>query len=633
MRLAIVALPLLAYIAGPARSPSDPPRARVAERVAPNDNRHAAGRLADGVLSLRLVARAGEWRPDGDSGAARPVEAFAEEGGGLQTPGPMIRVPVGTRIDVTITNRLVKPMWVFGLGAKRGWLADSALVAPNASRRLGFVASEAGTFYYTARTDTFNIPNRLTEDTQLNGVIVVDAPGARPVGERIFVITGWATLDSTSKSGLGPHPVLAFNGRSWPHTERLQLVQGDSVHWRFVNASGLDHPLHIHGFFFRVDSKGDGVRDTVYARGEGRMGVTEYLVPGQTTALSWYPDRSGNWIFHCHFADHIAPDEAFEADRSDMSPHRMAQNHMAGLVIGMHVAPRGAVVQAGEATRDFRLIVRSRAKQYGDYVGYSFVLGGTPEERDTTAMPIPGPLLELARGERVAFTIVNRSHDEAAVHWHGIELESYADGVPNWSGWEKKVLPMIPPGDSLTVHYTPPRAGTFMYHSHSNEFQQISSGLYGALIVLEPGQRRDTTLDKVLLFSDNGPTIKVVDPTTFPYPLLNGKLAPPPIALLPDTSTRLRLINIRGIVPIEVTLKDGDSTSTWRIVAKDGFPTTVAQSAPRPSRIVLGAGETYDVVVRPRAGEQLSLTYGLPGAPPPIAKSVTVLMPVIVARR
>lgn len=630
MRLAAVALPLLAFTAGPV-TPHAPPKRAAHEAVRPNDNRVAAGKLAHGVLTLRLVARDGDWRPDGDSGFARPVEAFAEEGRALQTPGPMIRVPVGTRVDVTITNRLAKPMWVFGLGEKRGWLADSAVVAPNASRRFGFVANEAGTFYYTARTDTFNIPNRITEDSQLNGVIVVDPPGAHPADERIFVISLWGTLDPTSKSGLGPHTVLTFNGLAWPHTERLQLTQGDSVHWRFVNVSVLDHPLHIHGFFFRVDAKGDGVRDTAYARGEGRMAVTEYLLPGQTTALSWYPDRSGNWIFHCHFADHIAPEEAFLADRADMSPHRMMHNHMGGLVLGLHVAPRGAVVQAGEAARAFRLLVRSRAKQYGDYVGYSFVLGGTPQEKDTTAMPVPGPLLELTRGERVAFTIVNQSHDEAAVHWHGIELESYADGVPNWSGWEKNVLPMIPPGDSLTVHYTPPRAGTFMYHSHSNEFQQISSGLYGALIVLEPGQRRDTTLDKVLLFSDNGPTIKVVDPTTFPHALLNGKLEPPPIALIPDTTTRLRLINIRGNLPIEVTLRDGDSTSSWRIAAKDGFPTTATWSASRASTVVIGAGETYDVLVRPRAGAKLSLTYALPGAPPPIAQAVTVSMPVRVA--
>ena len=45
-------------------------------------------------------------------------------------------------------------------------------------------------------------------------------------------------------------------------------------------------------------------------------------------------------------------------------------------------------------------------------------------------MPVPGPVLSLVRDEPVAVTIVNRSHDEAAIHWHGIELESFPDGVP-----------------------------------------------------------------------------------------------------------------------------------------------------------------------------------------------------------
>ncbi|HTE46094.1 MAG TPA: multicopper oxidase domain-containing protein [Gemmatimonadaceae bacterium] len=78
-------------------------------------------------------------------------------------------------------------------------------------------------------------------------------------------------------------------------------------------------------------------------------------------------------------------------------------------------------------------------------------------------MPVPGPVLELTRGERVAINIVNRSHDKAAIHWHGIELESFPDGVPGWSGAGNHVLPMIAPGDSFTVRFTPTRAGTFMY--------------------------------------------------------------------------------------------------------------------------------------------------------------------------
>src|SRR5688500_9709825 len=62
----------------------------------PNDNRAPAGTMKDGVLTVRLVARAATWRPEGAQGCGLPVFAFAEEGKAAQIPGPLIRVPVGT---------------------------------------------------------------------------------------------------------------------------------------------------------------------------------------------------------------------------------------------------------------------------------------------------------------------------------------------------------------------------------------------------------------------------------------------------------------------------------------------------------------------------------------------------------
>ena len=51
-----------------------------AERIAGNDNRVAAGVLRNGVLTLRLEGRSGEWRPDRDTDPGLTVRAFAEAG-------------------------------------------------------------------------------------------------------------------------------------------------------------------------------------------------------------------------------------------------------------------------------------------------------------------------------------------------------------------------------------------------------------------------------------------------------------------------------------------------------------------------------------------------------------------------
>ena len=94
-----------------------------ANTIAPNDNRHSAGVLEKGVLGVSLEAREGHWYPEGDGGRALDVAAFAEEGKALSTPGPLIRVTVGTTVRATIHNALDKPLTVFGFGRTRGMLS------------------------------------------------------------------------------------------------------------------------------------------------------------------------------------------------------------------------------------------------------------------------------------------------------------------------------------------------------------------------------------------------------------------------------------------------------------------------------------------------------------------------------
>src|SRR5918996_669648 len=59
----------------------------------------------------------------------------------------------------------------------------------------------------------------------------------------------------------------------------------------------------------------------------------------------------------------------------------------------------------------------------------------------------------------------------------------------------------VQPGETFTYRFTPPDAGTFWYHPHLNETEQLEKGLYGALIVRGPDE---LALDgeKILVFDD-----------------------------------------------------------------------------------------------------------------------------------
>jgi FtsP/CotA-like multicopper oxidase with cupredoxin domain len=82
-----------------------------------------------------------------------------------------------------------------------------------------------------------------------------------------------------------------------------------------------------------------------------------------------------------------------------------------------------------------------------------------------------------------------------------------------------------------------------MYHSHFNESEQIASGLYAPILVVEPGQKFDPATDRVLFFGTAGSSTNVfLGP--FAHHLLNGQEQPKPIDLAAGTTYRFRLFNL-----------------------------------------------------------------------------------------
>ena len=312
-------------------------------RIATHDSLVPAGQLKDGVLTLHLELREGAWHPDADDGPYLPVLAFGEEGGPLSIPGPLLRVPQGTEIHVSVRNHLPFPAVVHGLHQRPGDSKDALKVPPGETREARFKTGAAGTYYYWATTGAREaaMDERSPEDTQLDGAFIVDPPGAR-VDDRILVIGLWYRWLVPFDFAHGFHDVLTVNGKSWPHTTRLTYTQGQTAHWRVINASVADHPMHLHGAFYRVDSVGDAERDGIYTPEQQRLVVTENMLPGSTMAVSWTPEYAGNWIFHCHLTVHFAPDLASSVAEVMGVPPGEAHHEtagMAGLVVGIHVLP------------------------------------------------------------------------------------------------------------------------------------------------------------------------------------------------------------------------------------------------------------------------------------------------------
>ena len=589
-----------------------PAVAPVVEPVVPNDNRAAAGIIRANVLTVRLEAKLGAWRPDLDVDSAVTVQTFAEEGGAPRIPGPLLRVTQGMEVVATLRNSLAEPLFVRGL---RGgpFATDTITVQPGETREVRFTAGVPGTYLYWGTTTKSRLGERNLRDSQLTGAMIIDPAGVpRDTAERLFVITVIDIYKSDTVRNRKGEEIweTAVNGLSWPHTERFEYSVGTKVRWRWLNGSDRFHPMHLHGFHFRVLGTGAANRYTQLPEGEQPSVVTQLIHAGQSFAMEWTPTRAGRWLMHCHMIPHITPyparaDSAHAHDMRDVERHPIAG--MAGLVLGITTrdTARATPVLAGtSAGRRLRLLAQ-RASPRGKDVANGFVLQrGREPARDS--VEVPGSALLLTRGERAVITVVNRLPKPTSVHWHGMELESVYDGVAGWSRTSGSVAPLLAPGDSFTVAFTPPRSGTFIYHTHMDEGEQLMTGMYGPMLVLQPGQKHDPKTD--LLFVIGGAVVN--DTLT---PAVNGTRVAPPIDLSVDLTYRLRFINVDFVEIARVTLAADTVPVTWRAIAKDGADLPISQVKERPADFRFGVGETYDFELRPRVPGDLVLKVHIHG--------------------
>ena len=90
-----------------------------------------------------------------------------------------------------------------------------------------------------------------------------------------------------------------IDGEAHHHAEPVQV--GELQVWDVVNDTGMDHPFHLHGFFFQV----------LHVNGEPPAYLSwedTVNVPTKgTVRIAWLPDdRPGSWMYHCHILEHHA---------------------------------------------------------------------------------------------------------------------------------------------------------------------------------------------------------------------------------------------------------------------------------------------------------------------------------------
>ncbi|WP_437726100.1 multicopper oxidase family protein [Sorangium sp. So ce861] len=221
---------------------------------------------------------------------------------------------------------------------------------------------------------------------------------------------------------------------------------------------------------------------------------------------------------------------------------------------------------------------------------------------------LPGPLIRARVGDRVIVNFRNELPAPTTVHWHGIRLLAEMDGAPGHS------QPETPPGGSFTYDFVVPDAGLYWYHPHVDSAVQAGNGLYGPLLVEDPGEPAGLGDELVLVLSD----ISLNDDGTLGDPQAGGNLG-----TLFGREGDLLLVNGRVNPVIEARaglrqrwrIVNAAKTRYYQLMMADHRFTRIGGDGgllERPvvtDRILLTPGERADVLIVPR---------GAPGSTLPV---------------
>jgi FtsP/CotA-like multicopper oxidase with cupredoxin domain len=116
------------------------------------------------------------------------------------------------------------------------------------------------------------------------------------------------------------------------HASDKPVKVGELQVWEVSNTSLMDHPFHLHGFFFQVlEINGNAPKFISWKD-------TINLPPRSKVKIAWMPDdRPGSWMYHCHIIEHheagmmghfqIVSDTPGKTQQPEQAKHHHHHNH------------------------------------------------------------------------------------------------------------------------------------------------------------------------------------------------------------------------------------------------------------------------------------------------------------------
>jgi len=107
--------------------------------------------------------------------------------------------------------------------------------------------------------------------------------------------------------------IWTINNKILKESDKILIRKGENVTFIMNNKTMMNHPMHLHGHFFRVLNQ----------QGEySPLKHTVNVAPNDTTIIEFEANEEKDWFFHCHILYHLKSGMArvVSYEESEMDP-------------------------------------------------------------------------------------------------------------------------------------------------------------------------------------------------------------------------------------------------------------------------------------------------------------------------
>ena len=246
--------------------------------------------LADGTKQFDLTAEIVDWEVE----PGKIVQAWTYNG---VVPAPEIRVDVGDKVKVVLTNNLAESTTIHYHGVRVPNSMDGvppytqAPVKPGETFTYEFEALEPAVgIYHSHHNAQVQVPNGM-----FGAFLIGEMPiPQKLIDKGITKIDKQVTMVLNDAGTIG----LSLNGKSFPATEPYTLAVGETMLVHYMNEGLLGHPMHLHQPVGWIIAKDGTPLD------EPMPGDTIWMSPGERYSVLYTAVDPGVWAWHCHILTH-----------------------------------------------------------------------------------------------------------------------------------------------------------------------------------------------------------------------------------------------------------------------------------------------------------------------------------------